>query len=247
MIYLPELSPYREKYETLEARTVKITCNLRNNRVAGFDPICFDNILAAAVVREAMQGRRLQNTLTGMYDIRVPLICLYEDERGRPLWASSALLPQGYLIEDRQYFHKRKQTGRYTGTKSGKLNLDSQRGRFMERRYIALTTVCDTLEAVAVGDPEEIARLLEQITHIGKYRSIGYGEVDTWEITMLSDTYDKTIILDDGRLIKDIPVSALETFGWATEEEPVMTAWTPPYWTGASMGEGWRIGTEVSV
>lgn len=233
---------YHDRYRDLPMQGMRVTCELQNNRVAGFEPGYLDNILAAAVVRET--GVRLE-TNNGLYDIPIPLRVAYESPDGRKLFASSCLVPPAESFEDRTYLHRRRQTGRYTAVKTGRFNIDPQRGRWMERRYVVKSTVSDSLVAYAIGDPKEVARLLQHIGYIGKYRSVGYGHVRKWTIEPMTLTI-QDVFLRDGKLSRNIPFDACESIGITPPEIPThLCPWTPPYWHGASMSPGWRVGTQA--
>ena len=56
------------------------------------------------------------------------------------------------------------------------------RGHYRKRLIPAVATVTATATWRAVGDPEEIAELLAEVTEIGKYRTSGEGRVSSWTI-----------------------------------------------------------------
>jgi len=245
MIQLPCFDEYRKRYADLPHTGLRVSCIVRNQRIVGFDPVFFDNILAYAVMREATQGRDLPSEMRDLYDIPLPLAMLWQDERGAQLWASSCLLPVGEHEEDRDYFHKRKQTGRFTYNKKGVFSIDPQRGRWMERRYVVKSTVCPEFEAFVIGNAEEIARLLEHIHHVGKFRTAGRGDVAEWRIEPI-ELAPSDVLIRDGAFIRPVPVAAAEALGIETAAMPGFAAWTPPYWHGASMADAWRCGTATS-
>jgi CRISPR type IV-associated protein Csf3 len=246
MIVLPVFDAYTKRYAGLTTRPLRITCTLRNTRIASFDPIMFDGVLAAAIVREATEGRGLARTANDLYDIPLPLLCAWRDPAtGYPLWEASCLLPAGDTAEDRTHFHKRRQTGRYTTVKRGVFTIDPARGRWMERRYVVRQTVTPHLVAECIGNAEEIARLLATITHVGKYRGAGMGEVESWTI----DEVESVSFVRDGRLTRPYPAAYFGAMGDVVNARPVepstLIAWTPPYWHGACLADGWRAGTLV--
>lgn len=245
MITLPLFDRHRHSYATGVEQGMRITCELLNNRVVSFDPLFMDNILAAAVVRQATEGKGLPRNVDALYDIPLPLRCLWRDDEGRPLWAASCLLPVGSVEIDRDYLHKRHQSGRYTYTKKGTFNIDPQRGRWMDRRFVVKSTVCDTLEAYAIGDPDKVADLLREIFQLGKHRNAGYGHIDRWTVEPMTVT-DIDVVVRNGRLIRPIPEAAAEALGITLCDDPGFASWTVPYWHGGSQGTGWREGVLVT-
>lgn len=244
MIQLPCFDEHRQRYAGLSHTGLRISCAVLNQRVVGFDPVFFGNVLAYAVMKEATDGRGLPDEMRDLYDIPLPLAKLWQDDEGKPLWAASCLLPVGEWEEDRDYLHKRKQTGRFTYNKKGVFSIDPQRGRWMERRYVVKSTVCPEFEAFVIGNAKEIARLLERIHHVGKFRTAGYGDVGEWRIEPVP-LVPVDVLVRDGVCIHPVPVAAAETLGIETTAMPGFAGWTPPYWHGASMADAWRCGTRI--
>lgn len=119
----------------------------------------------------------------------------------------------------------------------------------MERRFVVKSTVCREFEAFVIGNPEEIARLLEGIDHVGKFRTAGYGDIAEWRIEPMELTATD-VLLRDGKFVRPVPIEVAADIGIATLTEsisPSFAAWTPPYWHGASMGNAWRCGTRIEV
>lgn len=249
MIFREEFQPYQARYASLPVSPMKIICHLRNKRIVSFDHIFLDNLLAYAVVAEATKGRMLPPSRGELYHIPLPIEELWKDEQGRILWAATCLKSSS-TIDDRSYMHKRAQTGRFTKARGGKFSLNPSAGRYMERRTLLKATVCPTLEAWAIGNTQEVARLLKNVHHIGKHRNIGYGDVDQWEVLPgESIRGDGTILIDtSGLLTRPVPAVACKSLGIAAlQSKPVPVAWTLPYWHGKSRSDGFDIGTRVDT
>ena len=242
MIYLKEFADRRTTYKKAinEHEGMRIVCQLRH-RVSGFDPVNLDNVIAAAVVNE--EGVSMDSN-SDLYDIPLPLTTVYTDSNKRETFACSVLAPEGAFVLDRDYLHKRRQTGRYTKTKRGRFSIDPARGRFMERRYLARSVVADELVAYAHGNREEVARLLTRISHVGKYRGTGQGHVKKWVIEPHQVEPLDTLVRAE-RLTRNISQEACEALGCNPEGEPVRVPVSIPYWHPASVGLGYRVGTNA--
>ncbi len=82
----------------------------------------------------------------------------------------------------------------------------------------------DQLCALAIGNAEEIERLLAVVTHIGKKGGMGYGRVGRWSVCSAEHTQDDVLaerIIPDG-----CPHAERAT------DRPLAhgRGWTPPYW-----------------
>jgi len=245
MIDYPTLEPYLERYEHLQHEPLHITLELvPGSRIAGYDPVNLDNLLARTVVDEATHGLGLPSTPEA-YRLPVPLCCLWRSSEGLPLWAATPFFPAADHVADVAYWHKRAQTGEFTRTKSGRFAIRSTQGRWMDRRVPLPTQVCDRWEAWCIGNADEIARLLPPLTHIGKKRSMGFGEVRRWNIEPAA-SFD---LVRDGRLTRSMPAMAVSELlpGREFAEEPAPVGWTPPQWKPSLFLPGWWPGTLVEV
>ncbi len=243
MIDYPALEPYVDLYNGLEGEPLCITLELvPGSRIAGYDPVNLDNLLARAVVDEATGGHGLPATPEA-YRLPVPLRCLWRSPEGLPLWAATPFFPVGDHVADVAYWHKRAQTGEFTCTKTGRFAIRSTQGRWMERRVPLPTTVCDRWQAWCIGDAGEISRLLTSLTHVGKKRSTGFGEVRRWRIES-APSFD---LVRDGQLTRAMPAAALSELlpGYQIPEEPAPVGWTPPQWKPSLFAPGWWPGAMV--
>lgn len=241
MIEYPALAGHVQRYADLVGEPLQITVRLRvGARLAGYDALLLDNLLARCVVDEATHGALLPN-ITDAYVLPVPLRCLWRSPEGLPLWAATPFHPIGDQVSDVTYWHKRGQTGTMTGTPKGTFSVFRNKGRFMERRVPLPTVVCATFAATCIGDGAEIARLLETVPFVGKRRSMGMGEVESWEVTQ--GTFE---LVEDGQLTRNLPVAALPLLnGMRPDGEPSPIGWTPPQWKPSLFALGWREWTPV--
>lgn len=244
MIDYPLLQPYIDRYEGLQGEPLCITLYLRpGGRIAGYDPLNLDNLLARCVVDEATAGMGLPNE-PGAYRLPVPLKCLWRSQQGYPLWAATPFYPVSDCVADVAYWHKRAQSGQFTRTKSGRFSIRATQGRWMERRVPLPTQVCDIWQATCIGDAAEIARLLQPLSHVGKRRSSGFGEVLRWEVGP-----GAFVLVRDGRLTRAMPALALPELvpGRLPVEQPAPVGWTPPQWKPSLFAAGWWPGTPVDT
>lgn len=243
MIEYPALAPYKSRYESMDYQPLQITLELvPGSSLAGYDMLNLDNLLARAVVDEATQGRGLPNT-PDAYDLPVPLQCLWRSPNGFPLWAATPFAPAGFTAHDIAYWHKRAQSGRWTGTKRGTFAIRSTSGRWMERRVPLPTTIAESFVATCIGNAEEIARLLEPFAHVGKRRTNGFGAVHRWLVAP-ADSWRMVV---DNALTRALPSLAVGLLGGQMPEgQPAPVGWTPPQWKPSMFAPGWWPGTAVT-
>jgi CRISPR type IV-associated protein Csf3 len=241
MILLDELQPYFERYAGLPMEPLEIRLELHSG-LAGYDPLNLDNLLARAVIEEALPNQHKIFDEAQAYALPVPLHCLWRSPDGLPLWAATPFVPQGLQAKDIAYWHKRQQSGVWTGTKRGTFSISSTSGRWMERRVPLPTIVAEYWTAQCIGNREEITRLLEPLVHVGKRRSNGHGEVKRWVVQS-----GDFALIRDGRLTRPMPGLAIELLdGYMPEGAPAPIGWTPPQWKVALFAPGWWTGTPVT-
>jgi hypothetical protein len=247
------LAPYAARYASDDpayGRPLVVTVVLLpGSALLGYDPLNLDNLLARAVVDEALAGRGLPQPPPGTtYRLPVPLRCLWRDEQGLPLWAATPFAPAGAAAHDVLYRHKRWQPAFWTaGTRrDGRFTILPTDGRWMERRVPQPAQVAERFVARAVGDPVEVARLLGRITHVGGRRAAGLGAVARWEVA--EDGAPFALVADGGdgpRLTRALPAAAVRLLeGGLPDGPPALVGWTPPYWRWKAAG--WWPGTPVT-
>lgn len=250
-VYAPAcLRPYAERYAAAPARPFRVTALLRPaSPLALYEPPCLAGLLAAAVVREATAGAGLPDYRPG-YDQPLPLRALGRyGPYGLPLWHAGRFEPVGPQAAGEEYWHKRAVDGGWTGTRTGEFSIRSTSGRHMERRVPQPVLDCREWRAEAVGDPEEAARLLREITHLGKHRGTGYGAVAAWRV----EEVPEAPLALEGRLRLSLPAEArpdLEAAGLLSgriAEAPARVGWTPPLWNPALWLPGWYAGTPLAA
>lgn len=255
----PALIPALEKYADVAARAqpLKITLRLRSGSlIGGYDAVHLDNVLAWAVMHEATQGTGLPPS-SDLYALPVPLSCLWKSADGLPLWAASCFVPAAgaqegaaETWEDTEYLHKRAISGRWSrgDARTGRLSIDTARGRDMERRIPVPQKGGDTWEAWAWGDGAETLRLLTRIAFVGKRRGAGGGEVECWQVEAAPEmTAWRDAAVQAGKLLRPMPLGAVAPLGLTIAPPLSLLGWTPPYWRPAAQCAGWAAGTEVKI
>ena len=163
--------------------------------------------------------------------IDIPVFKLWEDAEGKPLWATTNLIPiEGEpLFKSMEYWHKRFPERRMIDY-CKKPNTPTSRGRYKEYRIPVQVQFCRGVEAYGIGDIKRISELMQHVTHIGKKWAQGKGrviwEIEEWngdEIKFESICMSRTIPMEFYQKMdktKMIGKQLIQTRG----------AWTPPYW-----------------
>jgi hypothetical protein len=113
-------------------------------------------------------------------------------------------------------------------------------GRWMERRVPRPARAAERWVATAVGDPEEVARLLRGVSHLGKDRARGLGLVRRWRVEPLAGWG----LVAEGRLVRPLPAEAVRLLGGALPAAgTALVGWTMPQWRPALFRPGWWSGT----
>jgi len=245
MIVLPGFQERWNEYEALGKQPLRLTLTLRAGaQMAGYDPLALDGLLAWSVVQQLTEGRGVPDSGDDAYLLPVPLECLWRDTEGYPLWAVTLTLPEGVTATDVSYRHKKHQSGRFTKGRRGRFNISPSDGRFMERRVPVPTQIGERWVCECIGNAIEVGRLLEYVRAVGKERARGFGAVDHW----LVEPDDQWWLIEDGRLVRSLPVGAAHLLGhYEPTERPGLGSWTNPGWKPALWRERWRAGTSVEM
>lgn len=81
----------------------------------------------------------------------------------------------------------------------------------------------------AVGDPEAVMGLLDEVTGLGAMAGQGYGEIDDVEVRLLADPGPAPGVLGrGGQLLRRMPEGSVEAVGWLRGRGSVAgPAWLP--------------------
>lgn len=179
-----------------------------------------DGILAYAALTNHPVASRYDEAAV----IPIPLDLAWVSKNGLPLWACTPLSPVGDTIDTREYWHKRYPTHR--ADFGMKMNADTTAGRWKEYRVPVNGLYARKLCSIAIGSADEIRSLLENVTHIGKKGSAGYGRVAKWSVVEIEEC---------GFGLQDIIASRpapVEFYNGKSPEGKIelKRGWTPPYW-----------------
>ena len=151
--------------------------------------------------------------------IDVPLVCLWRDDAGWPLWAATDIYPIGPQADHRQWLHRRYPADRAMLARSMKVNLAA--GPYKERRVLVYGIYCQIWRAAALAeDVAEVDRLLSRVQVLGARTAAGFGCVREWRIERSAD-------IDADFILARRSVPAASGLRTGTCE---MLPWTPPYW-----------------
>jgi hypothetical protein len=153
--------------------------------------------------------------------IPLPLELAWVSPDGLPLWACTPMMPAEVGTDSREYWHKRYPSHR--AELSSRMSANTTGGRWREYRVPLRAHAVQRLHALAIGNTEEVERLLSIVIHIGKKGSMGYGRVVRWTVTT------GTHALEDVLARRPVPVA------YYNGRQPVgalelRRGWTPPYW-----------------
>lgn len=211
---------YAERVAGLEMTPLRVEVDLADS-VVTYDGLHFDSILSYAVAEEVTEGAMLPPKAPWT-EVPLPLVALWRNRLGVPLWASTDLVPKRASVSSVRYWHKR---GLEPAMSRRSIRLD--KGKHKERRVPMPTIHAQTLIADVMGNGEEIARLLSVISSIGKKRNSA-GAVLRWRIYEIN----RFELLDNaGCARRPIPVMYdLERDKGFRLDVGQHIAFSPPYW-----------------
>lgn len=87
----------------------------------------------------------------------------------------------------------------------------------------------DRIDWLCIGDRDEVTRLLRHVTHLGRKRAAGFGEVDWWDVGPCEPWDDGFPIVRDGHPMRVLPAD------WPGLVSPRIDhrVPSPPYWDHA--------------
>lgn len=227
-IMLNELRPYHDRYTAPDYQTsmkrVLVVADV-SGPMGGYDRLTLDGLLARMVVDEALDGTTLQGG--GPYVLPVPLRLVWTDpETEMPLWAANHFQPIGGSVKSVMYWHRRMIRGDLGHVPGGRRpKVDGRAGRYKEIRMPLPTENAKRWAADCIGDPAEIARLLERCVALGKRR---LARVLQWHVVPIDGEF---------RFTRPVPAAYL---GASPEGSSLRyCGWTPPYWPGVPECQAW--------
>lgn len=210
-----------DRYEAMDKQTLMITAKLATPYVpVGTDnAVHLDGLLSQAVLTAHPCAPQFNGQAC---IVPLPLEILWISPQWLPLWAASDMLP-GDPVTAREYWHKRYPSHR--AEFGSKMAAVTTAGRWKEYRVPLNAVRANLLHGIAIGNKDEITRLLGFVSHIGKKGSAGYGRVAQWQV----DAIDAADPLDLIIAAKSVPVDYAQSKDIAGKYSP-LRGWTPPYW-----------------
>ena len=207
-------------------------CMLRVTAVMGhaYQPCVDGAIHLDALLARAVAARGTWDRDRGLLPLPLPLEVLWATPDGRPLWASSNLVPDEVTFPAVEYWHKKFALGPMLKW-ANKPNTPTTRGPFKEYRIPMRLAIAPTLSAHCIGHKETLQELLSDIPSIGKKSAQGKGAVVSWRVQESKATRD------DLWNNRPIPVAA-----WPNvkgKKSLPIGGWTPPYWYAPWHDEIW--------
>lgn len=161
--------------------------------------------------------------------VPLPVELAWVSPEGLPLWTVSDLRPQGDVLRDTSYWHKRYPEDR--ADLATKVRAETRRGRYKEYRVPLSTIDVPEVRAVCIGDASEVARLLSECSHVGKKASQGFGRV-SWRVTRWEE--NSTTAREAALMARPVPARyLLEEKGEIKLSEGSSysrRSWCPPHW-----------------
>lgn len=137
-------------------------------------------------------------------------------------WAVSLghYVPNGEFVFHwhRRFSAHREQYLDLSNRKSGRINTAA--GYMKVYRHPVPVILTPEITWYAVGDADELRRMLSKVSWIGKNRSQGFGIVDEWFVEPWPEDWSER--RPDGRVMRDLPVPESEAEGYQGIR--------PPYW-----------------
>ncbi|HHW15372.1 MAG TPA: hypothetical protein GXX28_10650 [Firmicutes bacterium] len=211
-------------------RPLRVTAHLADGRVASVDGrLALDSMLAYSWMLEHYPDQVSTNYAATDRMIEVDLSDALE-KRGEGddwFWACSL----GICDQRREaieYMHKRidqQAAERYVDFGKRRGRIVTGGGPYKTWRMPIVVRLTRSITWYCVGDETGIRRLLAPLTHIGKHRASGYGQVAEWAVEPWPE--DWSVYGPAGILMRAIPDPA------GTEERGIR----PPYWSPRN----WRL------
>ncbi len=220
---------YRDRYTLIPLR---ITAYLRTPVVSDrWLPL--DGILLYQAHRDLFGAQ--DATIPGEYIRKgVQTLPLGIKHPGRRIWyyqCSWAQWPE-IVAKGQDHWNKRFDAGLADLINLGKKRkIVIESGKYRAYHYPIFYRSALWIRWYAVGDLEEIKRLLSTVTHIGKKGVQGWGRVRRWEIRKQEDDWS---VWRDGKLMRGIPIEAYMKERTGQEIPPDLTIANygirPSYW-----------------
>lgn len=221
---MADFQQLEQYYKSLDKVALRVECHLADS-VVNTGGIHLDAILGYAVVERETQGAMLDTQ--NYVRIPLPLAILWESRTGIPLYASTDLLPDDKAITSLRYWHRRAIEPSMTHK-----NIRTSAGRHKERRTPMQVTE-GVLCADVIGNLEEIALLLQNVSAVGKKRTAA-GAVREWKIYQITEF---SLLNNQRKALRPIPLKYVtDKVTNHIDQEFAWIGYSPPYWHVATRG-----------
>lgn len=135
------------------------------------------------------------------------------------------------VANDTIYFNKRHDILQLSDwLEDGHKRIETGKGEFKNEHIPFFATIAEKLMWYVCGERAEIENLLDAAYEIGKKRRRGMGNISAWTIEDIEK--DKSIIDDDGNIMRPVPMKLLSALGISGKWRSAYTAYKPPYHEG---------------
>lgn len=199
---------------------LRVRGRMATGYLSGLDrALHLDGMLSGAV--SGLQGPFVD--MAAKFVLPLPLALAWIDPSGRPLWAATELRPVGSVVEGDLYIHSRYPTDR--APLARRQAALTAAGQFKDVRIPLRVTAAAAIEGWCLGIAEEVAMLLDRVTHVGRKPAHGRGRVVRWTVTP-APGIDLAWILER----RTTPLAALGDAAVPARRVAPRIGWTPPYW-----------------
>lgn len=230
-----QLLAYTHAHGYQDTSTRYQACQIRltlSQPIGGYDPIHLDGLLQAALVQDALQGVPLERSHTP-YRIPLPVEVIWRSPEGLPLYHCSSLLPQGGVKQSVYTWTKKndESISRFAVRKKDGTEWQPDNGSGQNKEYCMPLPIksISCLIGYAVGDLEEIRRLLVGLSGIGKKVSWGLGNMTSVAVEP-SPLESRWCFVRGERLLRPVPLAACRDLGLKPVGDSQLVGYTPPYW-----------------
>lgn len=220
----------------MDALPLRIEWELATPWCPSYHGVHLDGLVAWAMVQEAVTD----DTPPPDYDAILADLpfAKYESPNGW-VWKASLLRPTAVLGSERRYMTSKTASAEFAtrmhdGRIAGKplTTIDTVRGPYKNDAFWYTIEHVERIVAYCVGDPERIAPLLGQVTHLGKRARLDHGRIAPVD-GMLAQIHEDPEALELWRN-RNMPEAQ------NGHHQPVTGRLRPPYWMGEGAQVVWR-------
>ena len=181
--------------------------------------LSLDGILAYALsVKNRLQSHKIKSL---SLPLETPWHRVYGDNIAC-LWNCSSFYPKGTSVTSDVYYTKRYPP--MLATLTTKPNVNRKKGRHKSTYAHLPACHAESMEATALGNIEEVKRLLDSVPNVGAKAAWGYGRIAQWTVEETDP--------QDHLHRRPVPVEAMSDLDLDAKGMILSPScgWTPPYW-----------------